>query len=1365
MSTATANTAGTAHTVSTQGYSAVRVVGSLLTADLIGRIGAGDAELTGLRSEDYRLTPGRRLGEAASHRWEELLGAYRAFRKRIDDAGPGDSAVSLTRNRWLLPLFEQLGFGRLPHQRANLTAEGRAYPVSHAWGSVPIHLVAWERDLDTRRGGNGNAGGDRAPQSMLQEFLNASDDHLWGVVSNGQKLRILRDAASLSEASFIEFDLESIFEGELYSDFVLLFALTHASRFEPRTPQGAGGGEVGDDAEDEGAAPAALTGASIAECWLEKWRTEGDKTGVRFRDKLRDGLTEALQELGTGFLEDNPHLREKLRTGEVSRHDLRNELLRLAYQVLFLFVAEDKGALLDPDAGDAARERYRTYFSTERLRRIAAERIGDRHDDLWRTLVIVLDALGADEGRPALALPPLGGLYFTTGALEQSAAEEDGEVGDDGQAARPELLRDPQVTLANRRLLAAVRHLTRVKDDSGRWQRVDYQHLDAEELGSIYESLLELIPHLDTANRAFELKGAAGNDRKTTGSYYTPSPLVETLLDSALNPVIAEYRKNNVPADLLKITVCDPACGSGHFLVAAARRIARAYAVMEAKDEEPTPDAVTKAMPQVVRNCVYGVDMNPLAVELTKVSLWLASLEPGKPLAFLDPHIKVGNALLGTTPKLLKNGIPDGAFKVLEGDDKKFVGVVKKQNKRERESGQGSLLTAGEGYASNVKLVEAAREINRNTKPGLAGIREQARKLRELEQSAEKQQRQRVADAWCAAFVWPKWPDAPAPITTETVRQLEGADGSLSRQQDEELGRLNRRYQFFHWHLEFPEVFPGTDDVRDDYNPETGWQGGFISVLGNPPWDRVKLQEKEFFASRAPEIADAPNKAKRESLIDALATSDDGEDLLREFHEAKHKAEGNSLFLRDSGRYPLNGRGDVNTYSVFTENGRELLHPRGRLGIIVPTGIVTDATTQYFFKDLVERRVLATVYDFENRNIFPGVHSSYKFTLLTVAGRGSTIERAKFAFFLYDTAELSTQGKVFTLSADELAILSPNTGTCPVFRSRQDVNILLRIKDRVGDWVVNGSQDGNPWGVRVQQGLYHISNDSTKGNIVDSANQKAPEDSLGIYEAKLVHAYDHRFATYASPESAVQVDDRDPDWTVNFRYFAKDDFTSRVPDSYQYPWFLVYRDIARSTDSRSVVATIIPRMPVSYTLRVCTGLSSSRAETVSLAAIMNSFVLDYSARQLVAGTHLSDHVAQQLPIPSPRFLGEEIKEIAAPRVLELTYTAWDMESFARDLGDSGPPFVWNEERRFLLRCELDAAFFHLYGIERGDVDYMMETFPIVKKKDLKAHGSYRTKDTILEIYDAMAKATETGEPYRTVVDPPPGEGPRHPERD
>ncbi|WP_344102852.1 Eco57I restriction-modification methylase domain-containing protein [Nocardiopsis rhodophaea] len=1354
-------------------YPAIRVMGSLLTADMIGRIGSGDPQLKGLRSEDYGLLPGRRLGEAASRRWEELLGAYQAFEKRRKAAKPTDSLVSLTRERWLLPLFDALGYGRLQYQRGGLTAEGRSFPVSHVWNNVPIHLPPWGRDLDARIGPGEDQ---RAPQSMLQDFLNTSDDHLWGIVSNGRKLRILRDAASLADAAFIEFDLETIFEDELYADFVLLFAIAHASRFETLAAES-------DSAEDTGEVTLPAE-PSVADCWLEKWRIEGDRSGVRFREKLRDGLKTALEELGTGFLEVNAGLRQMLASGEISRTDFRDELLRLAYQVLFLFVAEDKGALLDPEADGSTKARYREFFSTERLRRLAMDRYGDSHDDLWRTLRIVLDALGADEGLPELGLPPLGGLYFRTGALDTNGVDADtnGKGRVNGRPAEP--LRQPGVALSNQRLLAAIRHLTQFRDDHGRWQRVDYQHLDAEELGSVYESLLELIPYPDSAEQTFELKAAAGNDRKTTGSYYTPTALVETLLDSALDPVIEEYAKSGIPDDLLKITVCDPACGSGHFLVAAARRIARAYAVMEAGDEEPTPDAIEKAMPAVVRNCIYGVDLNPLAVELTKVSLWLASLEPGKPLAFLDPHIKVGNALIGTTPKLLDEGIPDGAFKPLEGDDKKFAEQIRKQNKKEAQTGQASLFGAGTGFLSNIKLAEKARRINEATKPGLAGIREQARRLRNLDNSEEKRQQQLAADAWCAAFVWPLRSDSPAAITNATLWQLRDKSGSLSPEQQGQLKELSHRYHFFHWHLEFPEILPGIDDEHEDYNPETGWQGGFTCVLGNPPWERVKLQEKEFFASRNPEIASAQNKTRREELIKYLEDSPDGVELRREFQDTKRRSDGEALFLRESGHYPLNGVGTVNTYAVFSEISKNLLNPLGYLGLIVPTGIVTDATTQLFFRDVVQQKSLTRVFDFENRKkIFPDIDSRTKFTLLTLAGRNAEIEHADFAFFLQDITDLNDNEKRFKLSPEEISILNPNTGNCPVFRSRRDAIITLKVYKNTQVLVNHGYSHGNPWSIKLSR-IFHKTQDAhlfhtqkelrkhgwtLKGNVFSKGEKRM----LPLYEGRMGHQFNHRFASIGDSESKTDTQNlRDPKFCVTPQYWVSEQETKKKLSRRSHKCtsgLLGHRRVARSTDDRTQIASIIPWGAASYGWTISFGPTAN--ELANLCAAYNSFSYDYLLRNFLSQPSIPQNTSEQIAIPTNDHIQDSIKSMTGDaswvthRVLELTYTAWDIAPYARDLGDSGPPFIWDDERRFLIRCELDAAFFHLYGLDKSDVDYVMETFTIVKKKDLKANGSFRTKDTILEIYDAMATACKTGEPYQTILTPPPGEGPRHPERD
>lgn len=884
-------------------YSGARIEGGLLPADLIGRIAAGDPDLPGSRPEDYHLAAGERLGDAASREWNYLSAAYRAFRDRLASLPEVDSATSLTRERWLLVLLRQLGFRQVPFVRGDLSVDGRQFRISHMWQQVPMLLLGWRTDLDSRSG-PGPAG--RPPQSAMQDFLNASDQHLWGLLSNGRQLRILRDSSALTGAAYVEFDLETIFGGDLYSDFVLLYALAHQSRFEVQAT------------DDQPPSPGG--------CWLERWRIHAIETGTRARDQLRDGVERALGELGTGFLAANPSLREQLADGKLTLSTFRHELLRLVYQLVFMFVAEDRGGLRDPESSAEARERYQRYFSTARLRRIARVRRGDAHSDLWRTLVVVLDGLGSDAGRPELGLPGLGGLYF-----------RGGRANGDGQPL-PDVLRDGQ--LGNDCLLAAVRLLDEVADRRGRRQRVDYRHLGAEELGSIYESLLELIPRHDPASGRFWLEQVRGHDRKSTGSYYTPTPLIETLLDSTLEPVIEQAAASGNPDDLLRITVCDPACGSGHFLVAAARRISRRYAALAFGDDEPPPNLVTRAMRKVVGRCIYGVDINPLAAELAKVSLWLESLEPGRPLAFLDAHVKIGNSLLGATPALIEAGIPAAAYEALPGDDKSIVASLKRKNAAEL-VGQQNLFGDPPILAGNSKVARAAERVAAMQVLSLADVREQARRFRELERSPELERLREVANAWCAAFVWPKHEGAPEPPTTDVLHRLDAEGSSLPSDVAVELAGLASRYQFFHWHLEFSEVFRVEDEDQPDHDPATGWKGGFSCVIGNPPWERVKLQEQEFFAARRPEIADAPNAAARKRMIEELAESEAREDrrLYAELALELRRAAGVSHLLHGSGRYPLAGRGDVNTYAVFAELAGSLLEPEGRSGLVLPTGI------------------------------------------------------------------------------------------------------------------------------------------------------------------------------------------------------------------------------------------------------------------------------------------------------------------------------------------------------------------------------------------------------------------------------------------
>ena len=615
-------------------FSTIRTEGAMLPSDILVRVASGDKSLGGLEESSYHLAPGEKIGEATNRAWNRLQAAWANFQSAREKLAATDTGTSLTRERWLLPLFQLLDYGRLQAAKAEEIG-GKSYAISHAWQQTPIHLVGCNVDLDRRI--QTAAGGMRSsPHSLLQELLNRSDQHLWGIVSNGLRLRLLRDNISLTRQAYVEFDLEAMMAGEAYPDFVLLWLLLHQSRFEAERPD---------------------------QCQLEKWSQAARTEGVRVLDGLRDGVQRSIEHLGQGFLAhpSNTTLREHLRSGALDKQDYYRQILRLVYRLLFLFVADDRDLLLVPTADPAAQKRYRDFYATTRLRHLATTRAGSRHHDLYCGLKLVMEKLSGD-GCTELALPALGSFLFSPRALPDLNACD----------------------ISNLHLLEAIRSLAVTQTGQSR-RVVDYKNLGAEELGSVYESLLELHPDLNAEAASFELKVAAGSERKKTGSYYTPTSLISCLLDSALDPVLLEAAKQPEPeAAILKLKVVDPACGSGHFLIAAAHRIAKQLAAVRTGEEEPPPEAQHKAIRDVIGHCIYGVDVNPMAVELCKVSLWMEALEPGKPLSFLEHRIQSGNSLLGAAPALLAQGIPDEAFTPIEGDDKEICREFKRINKDER---------------------------------------------------------------------------------------------------------------------------------------------------------------------------------------------------------------------------------------------------------------------------------------------------------------------------------------------------------------------------------------------------------------------------------------------------------------------------------------------------------------------------------------------------------------------------------------------------------------------------------------------------------------------------------------------------------
>ena len=1070
----------------------------------------------------------------------------------------------------------------------------------------------------------------------------------------------------------------------------------------------------------------------------------GREEGTRARERLSAGFQKALEILGQGFLSHpaNRPLRAALHAGGLTKDGYFGQLLRLVYRLVFLLTVEERGLLHPKNTSESARRLYVDGYGLRRLRDEAVRRSAhDRHGDLWESVRVVFRGLAG--GERGLGLPALAGLF---------APEECPDL----DAAR----------LENRALLGALFHLAWLREASG-LVRVNWRDMGADELGYVYEGLLELVPQITGDGRSFSFAGAGesrGHARKTTGSFYTPDELVQVLLDSALDPVVertaAAHPERPVEA-LLDLAIVDPACGSGHFLLAAARRLADRVARIRAGGT-PAPDDYQRALRDVVRRCLFGVDRNPLAVELCKVSLWMESIDPGLPLTFLESHVRCGNSLIGASREIMGDQVPEAAWAVLEGDNKQLTKSLKKRN---REEIAGKRKLPFEPRSETAALGDAIRAVEQASDADAGALARKQREWNALLASEAYEHERLVADSWCAAFFWPK--DVPGTVaeaapTTAAWLALRDGEGTPSQVLVETTRRIAADYGLFHWELAFPDIFA---------------RGGFDVVLGNPPWERVKLQEQEFFARREPAIAEARNAAERKKLIAALPATNP--DLWREWTGATRVAQGQSHFARQSGRYPLCGKGDVNTYALFAEHNWRVLAPGGCAGFIAPGGIVTDDTTKAYFQALLDGSALGSVHHFENESlVFRGLHHAYRFVLFTI--RES--RQADLVFYARRAADLDDRWRHFTLTPTDFATLNPNTRTCPTFRSQRDADINLAMYRRAGVLWRENDPDGNPWGLRFLS-MFHMANDSgrfrTRAELVAAGwtpdGDRFERDGsamLPLYEAKMVHQFDHRFGSYEGQSAAQanqgklpELDDvahADPGRLTLPRYWVRqDEVTERLDDLWDRDWLLGWRDITGAEKIRTVIASIVPRAAFGDTFLLSVPSAEPQA-VASLYGNVSSMAFDYCARQKVAGTHLKYFTMRQLPAfgpetysaPAPWAPSMQTRDWLLSRVLELTYTAWNLQPFAEDCDDDGPPFIWDPDRRFQIRCEIDAAFFHLYGISRDDTAYILGTFPVLAKSEAREHGEYRTKRLVLETYDALASATAQGIPYESPLGPP-----------
>jgi hypothetical protein len=1323
-------------------HTAIKVEGGLLPGDFLRKLAQGDSSVPGLDAASYHLE-GARLHDAIAASWNSMRSRWANLRTALEGLPDSDTATSLTRERFLLPLFAELQYGRLVPEKAR-EIDGSEYPISHYWRNSPIHLLGYRVPLDRRSPGVQGAAR-TSPHSLIQDYLNRTEAALWGFLSNGQVLRILHDNKTMARPSFIEFDLVTMFETEVYSDFVILWLLCHQSRVESEDPY---------------------------QCRLEQWVTVAQEQGTRALDKLRHGVATALNELGQGFLEEisNAELRRALKEGTVSNLEYYRQLIRVVYRLMFLLAGEDRDLLFARDCNPAAKSNYLRFYSASRLREMAAKVYGTRHGDLWEGLKTIFGKL-SDDGCADLALPALNSFLWdpkATSALNSA-------------------------TLSNSSLLNAVRNLTYITAGSSR-QRIDYKNIGAEEIGGIYENIIAFSPLLDVESFTFSLGEGAFSERDETASHYTPTSLVDELLNSALDPVLDRAEKQkDAAAAILALKVCDRACGSGHFLVAAAKRMAKRLATIRSGEVEPSPAEVQRALRDVIAHCIYGVDLNPTAVELCKFSLWLESMDCGRPLSFLENRIKTGNALLGATPAAISAGIPDDAFTALSADDKAVVAALKKQNKQERadiEQGQEQLFSQAEVlWTAWVQVRNGAERIIALDDDAIENIHQKQAEYDNLLVSDSYLHQKLIADAWCAAFMLPRTKGGLA-ITAANFAEIRNDPSACPVEIRSQVTRIATEHSYFHWHIEYPEVFSLPKNGVPE-NTHHGWTGGFDVNLGNPPWDRVNFEAKKFFAGVRPDIAVAKTTTRRR-LLAALEQED--AQLWSRYQDAQRQAAAVINFFQNSGIYSYLYQARLNTYSLFTELNATTCTPEGRCGIIVPSGVATDDSSVHLFNWLVLEGRIVSLLDFENKGIFPAVHDSYKFCLLTLTGNRQP-NPAEFAFFLRNPSDAKDSNSRFQLSSDELRLISPITGLCPTFRSRSDRDLAVHVYRKILP-LIKQQESGSDWSTSDFLIMFRSDDSShlykTVGDlgVPDIASNTMPEIRVQdtrfvpVWESKLLHQFDHRYATFegVSPERRVEGDcrevagcEKDQTWIAVPRSWVPVTNVEEILASRRWArgWMAGYRDITNATNERTSIASILPKGGAAQPLNLF--LPQSADHAVLWVSAMNSFALDYFARQRIGGVHLNITTCRQLPVVGPSALDTTWLEFIRPRVLELVYSSPALASFAADAGCHGAYFRWNEERRFLLRCELDAAFFHIYlgspeewangqdsllkvfPTSRSVVDFVMESFPIVKRKDCKSFGIYRTKDTILEIYDEITNAQRAGQAYQTRLSPPPAD--------
>lgn len=1284
--------------------------------------------------DDYGLPTGWSVKDECSRAFQIANASWKKLREISERTDLDPAALRGATEAFAQTFFRHvLGYAYEP-QKERIMVGDRGFVVHALANELPVVIVpsnvALDETLSELAVLNGGHSRKTAFQAV-QEFLNASSNHTWGFAFNGRHIRLVRDAVSLTRPSYLDFNLDEIFSAESFSDFLRLWAVLHASRTQ------------------------VIDGLTAWDAWIKA----GEDQGQPIRKRLSLHVTNALVTLGTGFLEEpsNEALRQAIESRRLTPEAYLRELLRLMYRFLFVFCLEERDLLHpapqpeDQNTPEEVRKanrdlhlavrRYQTGYALHRYRDLSTQRrFRNRYGDAWDSVRIVFRALNS--GCPSLALPALGGLFASSNCPTLDGC-----------------------SLSNKAFFEAMQ-LLRWATIDGVTAPVDYKNLGTEELGSIYEGLLELVPTIDVQKREFSFIGLsnAENERKSSGSYYTPDSLVQSLIKTALNPVIeatlAKNPKNPIKA-LLDLTVIDPTCGSGHFLLAAARRIAEVLAEKRATDGVVTPDGYREALRDVIRHCIYGVDLNPLSVELARMALWLEGFSRGKPLSFLDHHLKVGNSVLGVgNLEQLKFGIAATAFKPQMGDDAAVCKALNKTNKASLGAlantlsvvEEGSLFGEDDAIVGFGSLDELPSETLEDELRKETLFRETAEKL---ESSNSRQQ----CDVYMTAYLCPKT-EATAqfvPTTKELGRLMTHSVQPEDRPKIQYASDFCRENRIFHWPLEFADVFR---------------RGGFDCVLGNPPWEKPKVEDKKWFGTRLPAVADAQTAAIRQKMIDALADgtyhetyeglahSDElaerDRGIYRQYVEAQHQAAAGAVYghlnANEGGRFPLTGWGDTNLYSYVTELMFSVRQPNGAVGVVTPSGLVTDDATKALTQKLLNGEI-SNLYQFDNTEKFFPIDSRYNFLLLTLRKSNSM----ESVFYASNIKHIDDPKRKVVFQKGDFLKFNPNTETCLSPRTPEDLHLLRRIYFQA-QCVLENEGVANPWSMKTLR-MFDMSLDSHLFSGTNATGNRVP-----LFEGKMIHQFDNRFASYdrntnkkGEPISdyASQEQKQDTDYHVNPRYWVEpsevqDRFKDRSGNYFWIkPWMLAFRDIASPTNQRTVICAVLPstwgaghKAPL-----ILPDVSDKLA--ACLMATLNSFVIDFVDRIKQPGTNVCFFILKQLPVLPPERFSEAAQDYIASRVARLTKN--DRVTAACWLPEY-PSETYQEPRvRLQIRAELDAYIAHLYKLSRRDLEYILDptsvcgedhpsaTFPGLKRDEIAEYGEFLTQRLVLEAYDELAR--------------------------